>query len=175
MADTVTAFPEERRIAGEGWSLRAERVEVLGARAWRALIGVRRDLKLVVSGADLGSEVEVEAWAGEPEESDGVAVIDAGDGVPRVARVPLCECGDRGCGNAGVQFGKWLAGDELPALIGLLREFPRSEIIPTPSNVLRGGGLAAITAPENDLPPGAKPYLGIGVPRIRGPRPGSSR
>lgn len=174
MTDTMTAFPDERRIAGEGWSLRAERVEVLGGSAWRALIGVRRGLKLLVSGTGLGHEVEVEAWAGEPEESDGVAVIDAGDGVPRVARVPLCGCGDRGCGNAGVQFGKWLAGGELPALVGLLREFPWSGIIPARSNVLRGGGLAAITAPENDPPPGAKRYLGVGVPRNRGPRPGSS-
>jgi hypothetical protein len=174
MADTVTAFPEERRIAGEGWGLRAERVEILGDGAWRALIGVRRDLKLLVSGADLGYEVEVEAWAGEPEESDGVAVIDAGDGVLRVARVPLCGCGDRGCGNAGVQFGKWMAGGELPALVDLLREFPWSEKIPTHSNVVRGGGLAAITAPEDDPPPDAKPYLGIGVSRPRGPKPRSS-
>ena len=63
MTDTVTAFPDERRIAGEGWSLRAERVEVLGGGAWRALIGVRRHLKLLVSGTELGHEVEVEAWA----------------------------------------------------------------------------------------------------------------
>ena len=82
MADTVTAFPEERRIVGEGWGLRAERVEVLAGGAWRALIGVRRDLKLLVSGADLDYEVEVEAWAGEPEESDGVAVIDAATASP---------------------------------------------------------------------------------------------
>jgi hypothetical protein len=174
MTDKVTVFLDERRIAGEGWSLRAERVEVLGGGAWRALIGVRRGLKLLVSGTHLGHEFEVEAWAGEPEESDGVAVIDAGDGVSHVARVPLCGCGDRGCGNVGVQFGKWLAGGELPALVGLLREFPWSGIIPTRSNVLRGGGLAAITAPENDLPPGAKSYLGVGGPRTRGPRPGPS-
>jgi hypothetical protein len=174
MAGTVTVFPGERRIAGEGWSLRAERVEVLGDGAWRALIGVRRGLNLLVSGTDLGGEVEVEAWAGEPEESDGVAVIDAGDGVCWVARVPLCGCGDRGCGNAGVQFGKSLAGGELPALAGLLREFLWSEKIPTRSNVLRGGGLAAITAPENELPPGAKSYLGVGIRRPRRPRHGSS-
>jgi len=120
----MTAFPDESRIAGEGWSLRAERVEVLGDGEWRALIGVRRDLKLLVSGTNLGREVEVQAWAGEPEESDGVAVIDAGDGGPGVARVPLCGCGDRGCGNCGVQFDRWLAADELPALVRLLREYP---------------------------------------------------
>ena len=172
MTATVTVFADERRIAGEDWSLQADRVEVLGGGEWRALIGVRRGLKLLVSGTDLGHDVEVEAWAGEPEQSDGVAVIDAGDGDPRVARVPLCECGDRGCGNAGVQFGRWLPGGELPSLVGLLREFPWSETIPTRSNLLRGGGLAAIAAPDIDPPPGAKRYLG--VPRAREQRPGSS-
>jgi hypothetical protein len=39
-----------------------------------------------------------------------------------------------------VQFGKWLAGGELPVLVGLLRELPWSEIIPTRSNVLRDVG-----------------------------------
>ncbi|HEX3925634.1 MAG TPA: hypothetical protein VHY31_25380 [Streptosporangiaceae bacterium] len=141
----MTAFPDERRIAGVGWSLRAERVEVLGGGAWRALIGVRRGLELLVSGTDLDREVEVEAWAGEPEDSDGVAVIDAGDGVSRVARIPLCGCGDRGCGHAGVQLRKRLASGELPALVGLLRELPWSEITPARSNVLRGDALAAIT------------------------------
>lgn len=172
MTATVTAFPDERRIAGEDWSLRADRVEVLGGGEWRALIGVRRGLKLLVSGMDLSHDVEVEAWAGEPEQSDGVAVIDAGEGDPRVARVPLCPCGERGCGNAGIQFGKWLSGGELPSLVGLLREFPWSETIPNRSNLLRGGGLAAITPPDNDPPPGGKSYLC--VPRTRGRRPGSS-
>ena len=172
MTDTVTAFPDERRIAGEDWSLRTDRIEVLGGGEWRALIGVRRGLKLLVSGTDLGHEVEVEAWAGEPEESDGVAVIDAGAGDPRVVRVPLCECGERGCGNAGIQFGKCLFGGELPSLVALLREFPWSETIPTHANLLRGSGLAARTAPDSDLPPGGRRYLG--VPRTRGLRPGSS-
>jgi hypothetical protein len=160
MTDTVTASPDEQRIAGEGWSLRAEHVEVADSGAWRALIGVRRGLNLLVSGTDRDHEVEVEAWAGQSEESDGVAVIDAGDGNPRVARVPLCGCGDRGCGNTGVQFGKWLASGELPALVALLRELPWSKTIPTRSNVLRGSGLATIAAPENDPPPGVKRYLG---------------
>lgn len=173
MTAMVTAFPDERRIAGEDWSLRADHVEVLGGGEWRALIGVRRGLKLLVSGADLGHEVEVEAWAGEPDQSDGVAVIDGGDGDPRLVRMPLCECGDRGCGNAGVQFAKWLPGGELPSLVGLLREFPWSETIPTRSNLLRDGGLAAVTAPDNDPPRGAKCYPG--VPRTRVLRSGSSQ
>ena len=161
----MTAYPGELRIAGEGWSLRAESVEVLGAGAWRALIGVRRGLKLLVTGTGLGQEVEVEAWAGEPGDSNGVAVIEAADGSPLVARVPLCGCGDRGCGNAGVQFGGLVAGSELPALTGLLREFPWSEAVPTGSNVLRGDRLAALSVPDNEAPARGKRYLGVARPR----------
>jgi hypothetical protein len=51
-------------------------------------------------------------------------VIDAGNDHLQLARVPLCGCGDRGCGNVGVQLCKQLAGDELPALVDLLRELP---------------------------------------------------
>ena len=101
----------------------------------------------------------MEAWAGEPEDSDGVAVIEAADGSPRVARVPLCGCGDRGCGNAGVQFGRLVAGSELPALAGLLRQFPWSETLPTSSNVLRDDGLAALSVPDNEPPAGGRRYL----------------
>jgi hypothetical protein len=171
MTDTVTVYPEELRIAGEGWNLRADSVEVLGAGAWRALIGVRRGLKLLVTGTGLGQEVEVEAWAGEPGDSDGVAVIQAADGSPRVARVSLCGCGERGCGNAGVQFGRLVAGSELPALAGMLREFPWSEAVPTGSNVLRGDGLAALCVPDNEPPAGGRRYLGVA--RGRRSRPGS--
>jgi hypothetical protein len=171
MTDAVTAYPGELRIAGEGWSLRAESVELLGAGAWRALIGVRRDLKLLVTGTGQGQEVEVEAWAGEPGDSDGVAVIEAADGSLRVAQVPLCGCGDRGCGNAGIQFGGLVAGSELPALAGLLREFPWSEAVPTGSNVLRGEGLAALCGPDNAAPAGAKRYLGVARPQRSRPGP----
>ncbi len=170
MADAVTAYPGELRIAGEGWSLRAESVEMLGAGAWRALIGVRRGLKLLVTGTGPAQDVEVEAWAGEPGDSDGVAVIEAADGSPRVARVPLCGCGERGCGNAGVQFGRLVAASELPALAGLLREFPWSEAVPTRSTVLRGDGLAALAVLDDEPPAGGRGYLG--VTRSRRSRPG---
>lgn len=174
MTDAVTAFPGGPRIAGEGWSLRAERVDDLGGGAWSAVIGVRRGLNLLVTGTGSDQELEVEAWAGEPGESDGVAVIGAADGSARVARVPLCGCGERGCGNAGVQFGRLVAGSGLPALVGLLREFPWSEVVPTGSNVLRGDdGLACLSEPDNDPPAGGRSYLG--VPRPPRPWPGSRR
>ncbi len=154
MADVVTASPEKRQLAGEGWSVRAERVEMLGGDDWRALIGVRRGLKLVVTWTGQCVEpLSVEAWAGKPEESDGVAVIESDDGSLRLALVPLCGCGDRGCGNVGVQLSKELDGADLPALIQLLRELPWTDMVPDSSNVLRGEGLAAVVGSDTEPPP----------------------
>ena len=149
MADAVTVVPGKRQLVGEGWSLRAERIEVLNGKDWRALVGVRRGLKLLVTKSDQAKELDVEAWAGEPEETDGVAVIDSGGDDIRLARVPLCSCGDRGCGNAGIQLAKWLPGNELPALVELLRALPWTEATPTTSNVLQGSDLAAIEGPPD--------------------------
>lgn len=150
MAEVVRALLEKRRIAGEGWSLRADRLESLTGNGWRALLGLRRGLTLLVTRADQAQELDVAAWAGEPEESDGVAVIDAGGGDIRLARVPLCSCGERGCGNAGVQLDRWLPGDKLPALVELLKQLPWTDTVPDVSNVLHGEGLAAIEDPYQD-------------------------
>jgi hypothetical protein len=147
MAETVTAVPGKRRIEGNGWSLRADRLDLLTGNDWRALIGVRRGLSLLVTWSDQSRELDVEAWAGEPGTTDGIAVIDAGNGDLRLARVPLCSCGERGCGNAGIQFAKWLPGEKLPALVELFRDLPWAGTIPSRSNVLRGQDLAAIEDP----------------------------
>ena len=165
MTGAVTAIAEDERIANDGWTIRAERVETLGAGAWRALIGVRSSLKLLatMTGHDPQPDLdlEVEAWVGEPEESDGIAVIDPGDVGLEVARVPLCECGDRGCGNIGIQLRKRLAGRDLPALVDLLRALSWSELIPARSNVLRGNGLAAIEAPGADPPASGRLFVNV--------------
>jgi hypothetical protein len=144
MTGPVTAIPAQHRIAGPGWSLRAERVELLGPGGWRALLGIRRGLQLLVTGTAGQPGLRVEAWAGEADESDGVAVIEAADGTRQLARVPLCSCGERGCGNVGIQLDKELDGGELAALVDLLRELPWTATVPDRSNVLRGQGLAAL-------------------------------
>jgi hypothetical protein len=159
VADAVTAVSSKRQLVGDGWRLRAERIEMLNDNGWRALVGVRRGLKLLVTWSDQDKELELEAWAGEPEETDGVAVIDLGDGDVWLARVPLCSCGDRGCGNVGIQLFKWLAGNELPALVDLLRDLPWTETIPTRTNVLQGDGLAAIQGPDTDYSASGYSYL----------------
>jgi hypothetical protein len=144
MTGSVTADPAQRRLDGPGWSLRAERLELLGEDGWRALLGIRRGLRLLVTRAAGQPGLRVAAWAGEPGESDGVAVIEAGDGTGQLARVPLCGCGDRGCGNIGIQLDKELAEGELAALAGLLRELPWGTAVPVRASVLRGRGLAAL-------------------------------
>ena len=63
----------------------------------------------------------IEAWAGEPGDSSGVAAVElAGTGLA-VARVPLCTCGTRGCGNAGIELREQVPTGDLPALVALLR------------------------------------------------------
>lgn len=159
VTDAVSATSSTQQLVGEGWSLSAERIEMLQGNGWRAVVGVRRGLKLLVTRRHQSQELEVEAWAGEPEETDGVAVIDMSDGDIRLARIPLCSCGDRGCGNAGIQLSKWLPGEELPVLTELLRELPWTKTVPIHSNVLRGNGLAAIDNPDTDSFTSAGSYL----------------
>jgi hypothetical protein len=144
MTGIVTARPAQRRLAGPGWSLRAERLELLGEGGWRALLGIRRGVRLLVTRAAGQPGLRVQAWAGEPGESDGVAVIEAADGTRQLVRVPLCGCGDRGCGNTGIQLDKELDEGELAALAGVLRELPWGTTVPDRASVLRGSDLAAL-------------------------------
>ncbi len=102
-----------------------------------------------------GQYVRAEAWAGDPgPDTDGVAVVrKAGrdpenELSPALARIPLCGCGERGCGNAGIQLSKSLTSDELPQLIALLRELPWASGPATRELVLRGDGLAALPDPH---------------------------
>jgi hypothetical protein len=153
VAGLISAVAGSRKLDGPGWRLaverpveRAERPGPFGADdGWSALLGIRRGLKLLVSGDSELPDPLIEAWAGEPGDStDGVAVVElAGTGLA-VARVPLCGCGDRGCGNAGVQLRKQVPAGDLPALVALLRVLPWTDVVPTRSNVLRGDGLAGL-------------------------------
>jgi len=130
-------------IDGPGWRLRAQWMNSHDA-GWRALVGVRNGLNLLVTADDPESDLWIEAWAGEPDHSDGVAVIGDGGDAFSIAAVPLCGCGDRGCGNLGIQLAKEIAPGELAALVTLLRELPWSSAAPSRSDVMRGDGLAAL-------------------------------
>jgi len=141
----VRADVGSSELVGPDWRLAVERpIErprpaVASDRddGWLAVLGIRRELKLRVSGRDGQPDVLVEAWAGEPgDDTDGVAVVGSARGGLALARVPLCECGDRGCGNTGVQLRKVLPGRDLPGLAGLLRALPWTPAAPARGDVL---------------------------------------
>jgi hypothetical protein len=152
MTGAVTLVAGQRRLNGPGWSLRAERVEVGDDGSWRAVIRVRDGLMLLVTGIPEGgaaevaevAEVAVEAWAGEPGSSRGVAVTGDDDAGAELALVPDCGCGEPGCAGNGIQFGKTLNGGDLAALVGVLGRLPWSGEAATRERVLTGDGLAAV-------------------------------
>jgi hypothetical protein len=120
-----------RRVTVGRWSVRPvwirtdqKRTGAPGATS-SALVTVRRGVRLLVS-AEPGraGKPSVELWAGEPETSDGLAVVQKGDELAGVARIPLCGCGERGCGNAGVQLATELHANDLPTLVDLLAALP---------------------------------------------------
>ena len=79
---------------------------------------------LLVNADQDAQAVWVELWAGEPDESDGLAVTTDGDTLTGVAHIPLCGCGDRGCGNVGIQLATTIVADDLPLLVETLRATP---------------------------------------------------
>lgn len=90
--------------------------------------------------------------------------------------------GDRGCGNAGIQFSKQVAAGDLPALVAVLRVLSWTDVVPTRSNVLRGDGLAALPLPRDGRSSmvvyhGACTRDGVVVPvrRVLHDRPGPQR
>jgi hypothetical protein len=153
-ATELTVDPGTGWLCGPGWELRARWIRGDPAGQWQALAGLQRGLTLLVAAAQAGvfpvadpDSLWVEAWAGEPDDSDGVAVIGDGQDRPlQLARVPLCSCGDRGCGNANVQLAKEITAAELGPLLTLLRDLPWAEAAPDYDAVLRGDGLAALPA-----------------------------
>ncbi|HEX3388092.1 MAG TPA: hypothetical protein VHT94_03545 [Streptosporangiaceae bacterium] len=146
----ITAVVGSGELVGPDWRLATERPiepSCPAGEGWVALLGIRRGLKLRVSGDSGPGDLLVEAWAGEPgDSSDGVAVIERAGGALALARVPLCGCGTRGCGNAGLQLRKLMPAGDLPALAALLRSLPWTGAVPSLTNVLSGEGLAALPA-----------------------------
>ena len=137
------------RLNGPSWSLRAEMTRTTKY-GWEALLGIRPGLKLLVQLVE--GEIWVEAWVDTPDESDGVAVIGSSDTPDGIAAIPLCSCGERGCGNNGLQLAKEIDPDHLPELIETLRGLPWINTVPNRETVLQGSSLTGL--PRFELPPG---------------------
>lgn len=150
MEHQVTIIPDSQMLAGPGWNLEAERIEVLNdldGGTWSAVIDIRQGLKLLIMPQDSAELLWIEAWSGEPGRSEGVAVVKIGRKLG-LALVPQCGCGDLGCGNTGVQLNKAVLARNLPELLRILGELPWSETSATVENVLRGESIAALNSPK---------------------------
>jgi hypothetical protein len=75
--------------------------------------------------------VWLELWSDEPETSDGLALLYEEGRPAALAPIPLCACGERGCGNAGSQLALEVASEDVPPLAEGLAELPWRFIDPT--------------------------------------------
>ena len=118
---------ERRRVTIGRWTARVTWLRpstAVGTGEWSALLGLRRGVNVLITGDQHASAVWVELWAGEPEESDGLAVTTADDALQGVATIPLCACGDRGCGNVGLQLDTSVDALDLPVVVEILQATP---------------------------------------------------
>ncbi len=158
--EIITADPGSRRLIVPLGSIQASWIWG-SADTWIALVGVRDGLNLLVTPPDPDDvvqgkatgipphlktgpwrdKVRIEAWAGQPDDSDGIAVLGREGVAEAIARVPLCGCGVRGCGNSGIQLDKRIWPSELFQIVDRLRHLPWSTTGLTHENVLQGGEL----------------------------------
>ena len=77
-------------------------------------------------------EIWVSLWRGMVSEEVGLAVVLAKNGSRTgVAEIPLCSCGDRGCGNCGVQLSHAVAAELVTDLLDYLERLPGVPGVPT--------------------------------------------
>jgi hypothetical protein len=103
-----------------------------------ALVGLRRGVNLLVSETHDPLVAQVELWAGKPEVSDGLAVIVDGDCLAGVARIPLCECGERGCGNVHTQLACQVPAGSVGVLVNIIEGLPDLAVDPHKSDTWDG-------------------------------------
>lgn len=131
-----------RRVTIGRWSVRPAWIRQSGRPASRtsALVGVRPRVHLLIAVENDRTDTPwVELWSGEPDASDGLAVVQRGDNLVGITHIPLCGCGDRGCGNAGLQLATEIPANDLPALIDLLDSLPTVPGPPSYGATWRGG------------------------------------
>jgi hypothetical protein len=109
----------------DGRRVAVDRVRPDGGDGFEAVLTVRASRVLRLRGeAPMSERVSVDLWAGEPDDSDGLAAVADGDRPVALAAIPLCECGDRGCGNVGLQLWCEVTADELMPLVKLVARLP---------------------------------------------------
>lgn len=134
----------ERSIAVGQWQRRASWIRYRSPEAdprlpaISALVGIRQDVNLLIEVDSAPDAVWMEAWVGEPYESDGLAVVAEHENLVGVARIPLCPCGDHACGNSGVQLACHLPAEALPVMVELLEGLPDTNVVPVRGQIWTG-------------------------------------
>ena len=103
-----------------------------------AVISIAPRVNLSIRAQPGATDAYVALWAGEVDESDGLAVAIADNRLSGVQRIPMCGCGDRGCGNAGLQLAAYVAAADLPVLIDAVVGLPMISGRPQRSTVWKG-------------------------------------
>ncbi|HEY7068636.1 MAG TPA: hypothetical protein VH479_00910 [Acidimicrobiales bacterium] len=140
MSGVVFDGPRRRIVVG-AWSVRPAWMRRSGPPDYRdsALIEVRHRVHLLIAvTSGRAGTPWVELWSGEPDESDGLAVVRRGDDPAGIAPIPLCPCGDRDCGDNSLQLATELAASDLPTLVDLLRSLPTVPGPPSPDAIWQG-------------------------------------
>lgn len=114
----------QRRIGVREWSKRATWVRLLASGEFSALLPVRQGVSVLLTGYNHAATARMELWAGEPDTTDGLAVLVQDWDLAGIARIPLCSCGERGCGNASTQFVVNVAAGELQPILEILGGLP---------------------------------------------------
>ena len=95
-------------------------------------------MNLLIRASAGDEHVRVELWAGGIDTTAGLAVTIARDRLAAIYRIPMCGCGVRGCGNAGLQLATDVAAADLPVLIDAVVGLPIAPVRPQPSAVWKG-------------------------------------
>lgn len=106
----------------------------------------RVDLTLTASGPS-DERVFLDLWRRPADEGVGVAIV-ADDGEPvGLAVIPVCDCGEQGCANAGRQINEWVDASRALELIDLVSRLPLLGVLEPGQEVWR----------LDDAPPGKRP------------------
>jgi hypothetical protein len=142
LAIAIITFDKRRhRVTVEPWSVRAVWIRPPSRErepGRESLIRIRPRVNLLVRADEGAVSALVELWSGQPGDSDGLAVAIDRDGPSAIYRIPLCACGDRGCGHAGLQLSNEIAVETLPALVDVLAGLPETSDRPTPTSAWDG-------------------------------------
>ncbi len=117
----ITWEGKGRTIDVGGRALVARSVTPTGD-GWVATVRLRSQADLTLTSREPSTVMaQVKLWTRPADKGVGMAVVIDREGRPAsLASIPMCGCGERGCGHSGRQLDVGLTADELLGVISLL-------------------------------------------------------